>query len=241
MNKMVFVGLIVSAGMIGMSAMAEMLVKTETSSQAIKPEPVRPTEKLALFNGKSFDGWTKVIKAEKDADPDKTWKIEEGLIKCSGTPYGYLRTQQSYADYKLHVEYRWADMTTKSPNSGIFLFTTGPDNFFLPKAIEAQLKMGSAGDWVMLSTATLNGLENKGTKSVKRQAVEGSEKPRGEWNSVDIIAKGKTIEVSVNGVLMNKGVDVYADAGQICLQSEGGAIDFRVVTIEPIEKKASVK
>lgn len=237
MNKMVFAGLVVSAGMIGMTAMAEMLVKAEPSSQAIKPEAVRPTEKIALFNGKSFEGWTKVIKAEKDADPDKTWKIEDGIIKCSGTPFGYLRTQQSYADYKLHVEYRWADTTTKSPNSGIFVFTTGPDNFFLPKAIEAQLKMGSAGDWVMLSTATLNGLENKGTKSVKRQAAEGSEKPRGEWNSVDVTVKGKTVEVSVNGVLMNKGVDVYTDAGQICLQSEGGAIDFRVVTIEPIAKQ----
>jgi hypothetical protein len=237
MNKMVFAGLVVSAGMLGMSAMAEMLVKAEPSSQAIKQEPIRPTEKIALFNGKSFDGWTKVIKAEKDACPDKTWKIEEGMIKCSGTPFGYLRTQQSYADYKLHVEYRWADTTTKSPNSGIFVFTTGPDNFFLPKAIEAQLKMGSAGDWVLLSTATLNGIENKGTKSVKRQATAGSEKPRGEWNTVDVIVKGKTVEVSVNGVLMNKGADVYTDAGQICLQSEGGAIDFRMVTIEPIEKK----
>jgi hypothetical protein len=237
MNKMAFVGLVVSAGMMGMTAMAEMLVKAEPSSQAIKTEPVSPAEKIALFNGKSFDGWTKVIKAEKDACPDKTWKIEDGIIKCSGTPFGYLRTQQSYANYKLHVEYRWADTTTKSPNSGIFVFTTGPDNFFLPKAIEAQLKMGSAGDWVLLSTATLNGIENKGTKSVKRQAPEGSEKPRGEWNNVDVIAKGNTVEVSVNGVLMNKGADVYTNAGQICLQSEGGAIDFRVVTIEPIEKK----
>lgn len=237
MNKMAFVGLVVSAGMIGMTAMAEMLVKAEPPSQAIKPEPVSPTEKIALFNGKNFDGWTKVIKAEKDACPDKTWRIEEGVIKCSGTPFGYLRTQQSYANYKLHVEYRWADTTTKSPNSGIFVFTTGPDNFFLPKAIEAQLKMGSAGDWVLLSTATLNGIENKGTKSVKRQAAEGSEKPRGEWNSVDVVVKGNTVEVSVNGVLMNKGADVYTNAGQICLQSEGGAVDFRVVTIEPLEKK----
>ena len=235
MNKLAFVGRVVSVGMMGLMARGEMLVKAEPSSQAVKTEPVRPTEKIALFNGKSFEGWTKVIKAEKDACPDKTWKIEDNIIKCSGTPFGYLRTQQSYANYKLHVEYRWADTTTKTPNSGIFTFTTGPDSFFLPKAIEAQLKMGSAGDWVMLSTATLNGLENKGTKSVKRQASEGSEKPRGEWNGVDIIVKGKTIEVSVNGVLMNKGVDVYTDAGQICLQSEGGAIDFRAITIEPLE------
>lgn len=236
MNKRMFAGLIVVAGMCGLTAQGEMLVKAEPSSQAIKPEPVRPTEKIELFNGKDFNGWTKVVQAEEGASPDKTWKVEEGVIKCSGTPKGYLRTQQSYADYKLHVEYRWADTTTKSPNSGIFVFTTGPDTFFLPKAIEAQLKMGSAGDWVMLSTATLNGLENKGTKSVKRTGA-GNEKPRGEWNSVDLVVKGNTVEVSVNGVLQNKGVDVYTDAGQICLQSEGGAIDFRSVTIEPVEQK----
>jgi hypothetical protein len=227
MKKRLMVGMIISAGMIGMSAMAEMLVKEE---------PLRPTEKIMLFNGKNLEGWTKVIKAEKDACPDKTWRVEDGVIKCSGTPFGYLRTQQSYADYKLHVEYRWADTTTPSPNSGIFIFTTGPDNFFLPKAIEAQLKMGSAGDWVLLSKATLNGIENKGIQSVKRQNAEGSEKPRGEWNCVDIIVKGNTAQVSINGVLQNKGVDVYAHAGQICLQSEGGAIDFRNVTLEPLDK-----
>lgn len=236
MKKLVWAGMVVSAGMFGMTAMAEMLVKAEPPAQAVKPEPVRPTEKIVLFNGKTLEGWTKVIKAETNACPDKTWKVEDGVIKCSGTPFGYLRTQQSYADYKLHVEYRWADTTTKSPNSGVFVFTTGPDNFFLPKAIEAQLKMGSAGDWVLLSTATLNGIENKGTKSVKRQNAEGSEKPRGEWNSVDIVAKGNTVQVSVNGVLQNKGADVYTDAGQICLQSEGGAIDFRSVTLEPLDK-----
>jgi hypothetical protein len=82
----------------------------------------------------------------------------------------------------------------------------------------------------------MNGLENKGNKSVKRQNEESSEKPRGEWNSVDIVTKGNTIQVSINGVLQNTGKDVYTDAGQICLQSEGGAVDFRNVTLEPVEK-----
>jgi hypothetical protein len=82
----------------------------------------------------------------------------------------------------------------------------------------------------------MNGLENKANKSVKRQNEESSEKPRGEWNQVEIVTKGNTIQVSINGVLQNKGTDVYTDAGQICLQSEGGAVDFRNVTLEPLEK-----
>ena len=44
MKKRLMVGMIISAGMIGMSAMAEMLVKEE---------PLRPTEKIMGFNGRT--------------------------------------------------------------------------------------------------------------------------------------------------------------------------------------------
>jgi hypothetical protein len=199
---------------------------------SVKTEPVRPTQKTQLFNGKDFAGWTKVIKAEPGSSPDTTWAIAEGVIRCTGKPFGYLMTQQSYADFKLHVEYRWYG-TAEQMNSGVFVLKTGADTFFLPKAIETQLKKGSAGDFVLLSQATLNGLDNPKNRSVKKQA-DSSEKPDGEWNSVDIVVKGNTISSSVNGVLQNTGKDAYADAGQICLQSEGGPIEFRNVTVEPI-------
>lgn len=194
--------------------------------------PVRPTQKIVLFNGKDFSGWTKMVTAEPGSDPDKTWTVADGVIRCTGKPFGYLATTASYADFKLHVEYRWYGAADQM-NSGIFVFKTGPDTFFLPKAIETQLKKGSAGDFVLLSKATLNGLENAKNRSVKKLAAS-SEKPDGEWNSVDIVVKGNTIESTVNGVLQNRGKDAYADAGQICLQSEGGPIEFRNVTVEPV-------
>jgi hypothetical protein len=199
---------------------------------SVKAEPVRPTQKTALFNGKDLSGWTKVITAEPDSDPDKTWCVADGVIRCTGKPFGYLMTQSVYADFKLHVEYRWYG-SSEQMNSGVFVLKTGPDAYFLPKAIEAQLKKGSAGDFVLLSQATINGLENPKNKSVKKLA-DSSEKPDGEWNSVDVTVRGNAVEVSVNGVLQNKGADAYASAGQICLQSEGGPIEFRSVTIEPL-------
>ena len=197
----------------------------------VKPFAVRPTQKISLFNGKDFAGWTKVITAEPGSDPDATWTIADGVIRCTGKPFGYLMTQQSYADYKLHVEYRWY-LPSEKNNSGIFVLKTGPDTFFLPKAIENQLKKGSAGDFVLLSQATINGLENPKIRSVGKMAAS-SEKSEGEWNSVDIVVKGNAVEVSVNGVLQNKGTNAYADAGQICLQSEGGSVEFRNITLEP--------
>jgi hypothetical protein len=198
----------------------------------VKVEPVRPAQTIRLFNGKDLAGWTKVITAEPGSCPDTTWTVADGVIRCTGKPFGYLMTQQSYRDYNLHVEYRWTGQAEQM-NSGVFVLKTGPDTFFLPKAIETQLKKGSAGDFVLLSQATLNGLDNPKNKAIKKQA-DSSEKPDGEWNSVDIVVKGNTLQSSVNGVLQNTGKDAYTDAGQICLQSEGGPIEFRNVTLEPL-------
>lgn len=198
----------------------------------VKTEPVRPAQKLSLFNGKDFSGWTKVITDEPGSCPDATWSVAGGVIRCTGKPFGYLATQQSYADYTLHVEYRWYG-AAEQMNSGVFIHKTGPDAFFLPKAIETQLKKGNAGDYVLLSQATLNGLANPKNLRVEKKAPS-SEKPDGEWNSVDITVKGDTIESRVNGVLQNTGKDIYTGAGQICLQSEGGPIEFRNITLSPL-------
>jgi len=205
------------------TARAEMLVKTE---------PVRPDRVLALFKGRVLSGWTKVITAEPEACPDTTWSVADGVIRCTGKPFGYLMTQQSYADYLLRVEYRWHG-TSDQMNSGIFIHKTGPDTFFLPKAIETQLKKDNAGDFVLLSQATLNGLVNPKNLRVEKKAPS-SEKPAGEWNRVEITVRGNTLASRVNGVLQNSGTGIYTDAGQICLQSEGGPIEFRNITIEPL-------
>lgn len=197
----------------------------------VKMEPIRPCQKIQLFNGKDFSGWTKVITAEPNSSPDTTWQIADGVIRCTGKPFGYLTTNQSFADYKLTVEYRWSG-EAEQMNSGIFVNKVGPDTFFLPRAIETQLKMGSAGDYVLLSKTSMNGIRNANIASIPKMK-DSSEKPRGEWNKVEILVRGNTIESRVNGVLQNRGEKLTDSAGQICLQSEGGPIEFRNITLEP--------
>jgi len=210
-------------------ALATMIASAD--DMIIKGNPIKPQTKINLFNGTDLSGWTSVINPEEGAD--KTWSVKNGVISCTGKPFGYLMTQQSYADYKLHVEYRWT-AKSEQQNSGIFVHKTGPDNFFLPKSIETQLKDGNAGDFVLLSKATVNGVENDKHKRIERSG-NPSEKPFGEWNSVDIEVKGNLIKSSVNGVLQNIGKDAYTDSGNICLQSEGGPIEFRNITVEPVK------
>ncbi len=74
------------------------------------------------------------------------------------------------------------------------------------------------------------------SKPFVKKLAASSEKPAGEWNTMKVICKGSTIEVTVNGVLQNKGTKVSVSKGFICLQSEGKDIEFRNVYIEKLKK-----
>jgi hypothetical protein len=137
-----------------------------------------------------------------------------------------MRTREVYSDYKLHVEWRWPSEAT---NSGVFVNGALPDTIWL-KCIECQLQAGNAGDFVCMNGADMKERTDKTRMSVKKMAAS-SEKPVGEWNIMEVICQGNTIEVFVNGVLQNKGTELSVSKGYICLQSEGKDVEFRNVFI----------
>ena len=144
-------------------------------------------------------------------------------------------TEKDYSNYKLHLEWRWAEKPT---NSGVLLHTSGPDKVW-PKCIESQLQSGNAGDFVLIGgtgikvDGKLNQNTNKIIKVIKKQ--DSSEKPAGQWNSYDITCQGDTIINVVNGVLQNTGTNATVSSGKICLQSEGSPIEFRNIYIVPLK------
>jgi hypothetical protein len=181
------------------------------------------SENIQLFNGKNLKNWVFHLK-DPDVDPSTVFTVQNGIIHIKGDPFGYMRTKKSYSDYKLHVEWRWPEEAT---NSGVFVHGQEPDAIWL-KCIECQLMAGRAGDFVCMNGATMDEHIDKSKLSVTKMNAS-SEKPTGEWNTMEVICSGNTIEVHVNGVLQNKGTNVNVDKGSICLQSEGKAIEFRNV------------
>jgi hypothetical protein len=184
-------------------------------------------QKVVLWNGTDFTGWTRVL-ADPNADINDVWQVRDGVLYCTGKPNGYIRTQQAYADYHLYVEWRWP---ATPANSGVLLHAGGGDHVW-PVCIECQLKAGSAGDFVLMNGAalTVDGTERRNPAQqfvVAKKKNPSSEKPAGQWNSYDIDCQGGSIRCLVNGVLQNEGANASPAAGWICLQSEGGPIEFR--------------
>jgi len=205
-----------------------------------KPWPVVPKKKIQLFNGKDLDGWVRFIPNDKRGKDkkwtvDKVWSVKDGVIHCTGKPHGYIRTCESYANYKLHVEWRWTDKPT---NSGVLLHRTGIDRVW-PKCVEAQLMHENAGDFWLLSHSTIKaGGKQVGPKAFAnaKKRRPHNEKPPGQWNTYDIVCDGGKVALTVNGLLQNEGADASPSSGPICLQSEGSPIEFRNVYLEPLDK-----
>lgn len=190
-----------------------------------------------LIPGQSLELW-KFVSADPQAKLQDTWSMKDGLLICSGTPLGFLHTARQFTNCHLIVEYRWAP-GKKPGNSGIFSRINDPSRP-LPRCVEVQLMRGSAGDVLTLQgMAMASGQER--FFEVKNHAVGGdirgvrkladAEKPAGEWNRVEILAKDAEYMVWVNGQKVNALTGVELRPGFVGLQSEGGEIHFRRLTI----------
>ena len=185
---------------------------------------------IALFNKKDLkDGY--VYLKDADADPKGVWKVQDGELRCSGNPVGFLRTKQEYSDYKLVFEWRWAE---KPGNSGVLLRMGGEEKIW-PLCMEAQLMNARAGDLIgMGCDFNENKAKKGGPISYTPRMNDSNEKKSGGWNKYEIVCKGDTIEVTINGQLQNKATGVSIRKGYIGLQSEGVPIMFRNIKLTPL-------
>ncbi len=186
---------------------------------------------IELFNGKDFTGWTFFMRS--NSAPEKTWSVTNGVIHCGGRPPGYLRTEKSFQNYHLTVEWRFVKVAPKANNTGILVNMQSPDKIW-PQCIECQGQDQKQGDFWLQSGASATGFVGDGKKSVHVPMTgTPNEKSVGEWNVYDIIVSGDSLEAIVNGKSMNKISGCNVTSGFIGIQSEGAEIEVRKVRLTP--------
>ncbi len=200
----------------------------------------------ALFNGKDLAGWhTDVPKADGKENVPPSFVVRDGILVSKGTPQGHLITDASFKDYRVVVEYRWPG---RPGNCGVLVHASVPRRLYkmFPQSIECQLHVGNAGDfWVIGEDIKVPDMvARRGPK--KRWGVEAgqarriknltddSENAPGEWNEMVIECRGSRVDVWVNGDHVNNGYDCTVNHGQIAIQAEGAACEFRRVELTPL-------
>jgi para-nitrobenzyl esterase len=187
--------------------------------------------RVALWNGRDITGWT-VFLGDGSVSPGSVWSANGGVLRLDTKANGYLKTGKSFANYHLHVEWRWPKDAAPNSNSGVMVHVQGQDSIW-PSCFEAQLRTGNAGQVVGMGLDIPAAPVVNNRKRAPRLA-EPSEAPLGEWNRYEIYSRGETIEVFVNGVRQNYVEKLPAASGAIALQMEGFPIEFREVWLEPL-------
>jgi hypothetical protein len=151
------------------------------------------------------------------------WRAEPDAIMADrrpGTePTYYLATRNAYKDFQLHAEF-WV---SPDANSGIYLRCSEVRPMTDRTCHEANIfdkrpdPSYATGAIVWLVKAPVP-VPNTG----------------GQWNTMDITARGKHLEVVLNGVKTAVTDEARDNAGVIGLQYAGGVVKFRKLQIKPL-------
>ena len=195
-----------------------------------------------LFNGKDLKGWYSFLQSKgKNNDPEKVFSVENGLLHITGKEFGYLCTEKKYKNFHLVAEFKWGikkypprDADTIKRDNGIMYYvqTDAADKVW-PKSIECQIQEGDVGDIWLIDSATV---VTDGKRSIPRDfnrivKKKNTEKPFGEWNTVEVIVDKGKITYVVNGIVVNTAESPSLNDGRIIIQSEGAEIYYRKIAM----------
>ena len=178
----------------------------------------------SLFNGKDFGKLVVVLKGDGDrakryfeetATQQSTFYIENGLLKTTGTPNGYVRTSDVYDNYVFHCEVMFPD----KGNSGVLVHVQR--DAVWPQGIECQMYQSHMGRIFPIQGAYLEGGE----------MIHENAKPSGQWNTYEVYSEEGRLATVLNGAIIGLASEAKPRIGYICLQSEGAKAEFRNIKV----------
>ncbi len=165
-----------------------------------------------LFNGTDLKGW--------HAMGENQWKAENGILR-SPKSGSNLVTDESFTDFKLHIEFRYP----KGSNSGVYL----------RGRYEVQISDSKGLEPLRGELGALYGFITP-SEMVAKEA--------GEWQSYDITLVGRMVTVVANGktIICNREIpgitggaldSKEGEPGPLLIQGDHGPIEYRNIVLTP--------
>lgn len=136
---------------------------------------------VALFDGKSLDGW---------AGATENYEIVDGAIRCKKGKGGVLHTSDMYEDFVVRLEFK----VPEGGNNGLAIRYPGKGDTAYTGMCELQVLDNSSPKF-----AKLDERQYHGSAYGMSAAHRGFQRPVGEWNYQEVTVKGSTIKVELNG------------------------------------------
>lgn len=186
----------------------------------------------ALFDGKTLEGWQ---------GSTSGYVVEDGTIVCKPDGGGNLYTKKEYGDFAFRFDFKLSE----GANNGIGIRTPMEgDPAFV--GMEIQVLDDSSDKYKGIAD-----YQHHGSVYGVVAAKLGHLKPVGEWNSEEIIVKGRHIKVILNGTTIvdadldkastPKTIDgrehpgLKREKGYIAFCGHGTRVEFRNIELKELK------
>jgi hypothetical protein len=143
---------------------------------------------VTVFNGKDFTGWSGML---------ENYEVKDGAIVCKPKKGGNIYTDEQYADFTVRLEYQ----LPSGGNNGLAIRYPGGKAHASTEAMcEIQILDDEHPKY-----AKLDPRQASGSSYGMIPAHKGYQRPVGEWNFMEVTAKGSTLIVEVNGTRILEG------------------------------------
>lgn len=143
----------------------------------------------SIFNGRDFTGWAGAV---------ENYEIVDNAIVCRPKQEGALFTHEEFSDFIVRLEFK----LPPGGNNGLLLRYPGSGDGAYVGMAESQVLDDN------YETVTGNKIDPRqahGSAYGMIAAARGYQRPIGEWNFEEIIVKGSTLRVELNGTVILDG------------------------------------
>ena len=160
------------------------------------------------------------------------WHVDADrkLLVCDGDGgHDMLLYKKDISDAVFHLECRYVKVEGKTGyNSGAYVRNSADGSIW------HQAQFGDAKDGFLFGeTPTADG--KKKFFSLAKEVKDMRVKPAGEWNTLEITAKGNSISLWVNGATTCEFKDCGQSQGRVGFEGEGYRIEFRNLKVKMLK------
>jgi Domain of Unknown Function (DUF1080) len=177
--------------------------------------------------GADLAGWTRRPWPATAALGPQQWSVDAatGSLLCDGKgQHEWLQYDREMADAVFHVEWRFTPVEGADKyNSGVLARTLADLSSW------HQAQVGLKGGFLFGVTPVVGTV-----KRVTQDPAALRVRPAGEWNTYELIARGRTLSLWVNGAVTSE-IAIDVPRGCFGLEAEGWRIEFRNLKVKRLD------
>ncbi|MBI3851896.1 MAG: DUF1080 domain-containing protein [Verrucomicrobia bacterium] len=186
---------------------------------------------LDILPRAGLKGWFRVPVPPTGQLGREQWHVDgdnKALICDGDGGHDMLLFDREIGDAIFHFEFRYTKIDGKSGyNSGAYVRNSKDG------AIWHQAQFGDAKDGFLFGQ-TPGTNDQKKSFNLSKQVTDMRVKPAGEWNTLELTARGKVLTLWINGAVTCQFEDCGREKGYLGLEGEGYHIEFRNLKVKEL-------